>query len=169
MAYLAVLFDDLADVTSQIRAHESRKLTWVVQGIAAPEPRLLRQLSKGEEALRPPRVPQATARCTDRQPVHGGTHDSPPEARREPAVPAGQDAGKVLAIAAEQLVGAHPGQHDLHAALAGGLTHEQRVDSGRITDRLVEHVDDPGQHVHDVRRDLNLVQRDAVALRYLPG
>ena len=77
-------------------------------------------------------------------------------------------AGEMLAVAAEQLVGAHPGQDHLDAALARRLAHEQRVDRGRIADRLVEHVDHAGQQVNDVGRDLDLVQVDAEARRDLP-
>ena len=56
----------------------------------------------------------------------------------------------MLAVPAEQLVGTHPGQDDLYATLARRLAHEQCVDRGRITDRLIEHVDDAGQQVDDV-------------------
>ena len=74
----------------------------------------------------------------------------------------------MLAVAAEQLVGAHAGQDHLDAALASGLAHEQRVDRGGIADRLVEHVDHAGQQVDDIRRDLDLVQLDAELRRDLP-
>ena len=74
----------------------------------------------------------------------------------------------MLAVAAEQLVGAHAGQDHLDAALAGGLAHEQRVDRGRVAYRLVEHVDHARQQADDVRRDLDLVQVDAEPRRDLP-
>ena len=74
----------------------------------------------------------------------------------------------MLAVAAEQLVGAHAGQDHLDAALARGLAHEQRIDRGGIADRLVEHVDHAGQQADDVRRDLDLVQVDAELRRDLP-
>ena len=74
----------------------------------------------------------------------------------------------MLAVAAEQLVGAHPGEDHLDAALARRLAHEQRVDRGRIAYRLVEHVDHAGQQVDDVGRDLDLVQFDAELRRDLP-
>ena len=73
-------------------------------------------------------------------------------------VPAGQHARQMLAVAAEQLVRSHPRQHDLDAALARRLAHEQRVDRRGVADRLVEDVDHPGQQIDDVRRDLDLVQ-----------
>ena len=75
----------------------------------------------------------------------------------------------MLAITAEQLVGAHPGQDDLHAACPGCLAHEQRVDRRRVADGLVEDVDHARQQIDDVRRDLDLVEIDAVAGRHLPG
>ena len=56
----------------------------------------------------------------------------------------------MLAVAAEQFVGAHAGQDDFYAALTGGVAHEQCVDGGRVADRLVEHIDDARQQVHDV-------------------
>ena len=75
----------------------------------------------------------------------------------------------MLAVAAEQLVRAHAGQQHLDAGVAGGLAHEHGVDRGRVTDRLVEDVDHPGQHVDDVRADLDLVQPDAQVRGHLPG
>ena len=75
----------------------------------------------------------------------------------------------MLAVPAEQLVGTHPGQDHLDVSCPGRLAHEQRVDRGRIADRLIEDVNDPRQHANDVRRDLDLVQRDPVAGRDLPG
>ena len=62
-----------------------------------------------------------------------------------------------------------PDRITLTPRAARRLAHEQRVDRGRITDRLIEDVDDPRQHADDVRRDLDLVQRDPVAGRDLPG
>ena len=81
---------------------------------------------------------------------------------------AGHNAREVLAVAAEQFVGAHPREDHLNATLARRLAHEQRVDRGRITDRLVEHVDDARQEVDDIGRDFDLVQFYAVPGRDLP-
>ena len=47
--------------------------------------------------------------------------------------------------------------------------HQQRVDGGRVADRLVQGVHHAGQQVDDVRRDLDLVQLDAVPRRDLTG
>ena len=73
----------------------------------------------------------------------------------------------MLAVAAEELVGAHPRQQHLDAGGAGGLAHEQRVDRGGVPDRLVEDVDHPRQQVDDVRGDLDLVQPDAEVCGHL--
>ena len=90
-------------------------------------------------------------------------------ADRQAAVATRQHAGQMLAVAAEELVSAHPGQDDLDPALPCRLAHQQRVDRGRIADRLVEHVHDSRQHADDVRGDLDLVQVDAVPRRDLAG
>ncbi len=75
----------------------------------------------------------------------------------------------MLAVAAEELVCAHAGQQHLHAGGPGALAHQQGVDGGGISDRLVEDVDDPGKQGDDVGADLDLVQADAQVLRHQPG
>ena len=92
-----------------------------------------------------------------------------PDRAGQAVVPAGHQAGELLAVAAEQLVGAHPGQQHLDAALPGRLAHQQRVDRRRVADRLVEDVDHPRQEVNDVRGELDLVQVDAELPGHLAG
>ena len=75
----------------------------------------------------------------------------------------------MLAVAAEQLVRTHSRQQNLDARFAGGLAHENGVDRGWVADGLVEHIDDPRKHVHDVRADLDLVQPDPQVRCHLAG
>ena len=70
----------------------------------------------------------------------------------------------MLAVAAEQLVGAHAGQEDLDPDLPRRLADEIRVDRGGVADRLIEHRHDARQHVRHVRRDFDLVQLDPVGV-----
>ena len=44
-----------------------------------------------------------------------------------------------------------------------------RIDGGWITDRFVENIHDPGEHVDDVRADLDLVQSNAEVCCHLAG
>ena len=67
----------------------------------------------------------------------------------------------MLAVAAEQLVGAHPREQHLDPGLPGGLADQIGVDRGRVADGLVEEVDHPRQQVEHVGRDLDLVELDA--------
>ena len=91
----------------------------VVERVAAPEPRLLGQLGEGQEALGPAGVAQAAAGHADREAVHGADRTAARGGAGQLAVVAGHDAREVLAVAAEQLVGAHPGQDHLDAARRG--------------------------------------------------
>ena len=153
---------------AQVRAEQRGQVVRVVERVAAPEPRLLGQLGEGQEALGPAGVAQAPAPDAHRDPVDREPHAGPGRAG-QPTVLAGQQARHVLAVAAEQLVRAHPGQDHLHPALAGRLAHQQRVDGGRVADRLVQRVHHARQQVDDVRRDLDLVQLDAELRRDLAG
>ena len=158
---------DLVHIAREVGAEEGGQLVGAVERIAAAEPWLLGQLRERQEPLRPSGVTQAAACRTDREAFHGGSHHGAGSGWQPPVL-AGHDAGEVLAVAAEQFVGAHPREDHLDAALARRLAHEQRVDRGRIADRLVEHVDDAGQQANDVGRDLDLVQFYAVPGRDLP-
>jgi len=75
----------------------------------------------------------------------------------------------VLPVAAEQLVGAHPREQDLHPRLPGRPADQVGVDGGGVADRLVERRHHPGQEVDHVGGDLDLVQLDAVAGCHLAG
>ncbi len=74
----------------------------------------------------------------------------------------------MLAIAGEELVGAHARQQDLHTRVPRRLAHEQRVDRAGVPDRFVEDPHQPGQHVDHVGGDLDLVQLDVVHVRHDP-
>jgi hypothetical protein len=64
----------------------------------------------------------------------------------------------VLAVAPEELVGAGAREQHLDPCLPGGLADQERVDRGRVADRLVEGGHHPRQHVGDVGLQLDLVQ-----------
>ncbi len=145
------------------------ELVRVVEAVAAAERRLLRQLGEAEEALGPAAVPKSAPAGRHGKPVHARRDHTRAKGPRERLVPRPENAGQVLAVTAEQLVRAHSRQQDLDAGVTGGLAHEHGVDGGRVSDRLVEHVDDPGKHVHDVRADLDLVQSDPEVCRHLAG
>ena len=136
----------------------------VVQRVAPAEPGLLGKLGERHEPLGPPGIAQATIADGHREAVNREP-GRVPDCAGQPAVPAGHHAGQLLAVAAEQLVGTHPRQEHLDAALAGRLAHQQRVDGRGVADRLVEDVDHARQQVNDVRGELDLVQVDAE----LPG
>ena len=75
----------------------------------------------------------------------------------------------MLAVPAEQLVRAHAGQDHLDPARPRRLAHQQRVDGGRVADRLVQRVHHARQQVDDVGRDLDLVQLHSELRRDLAG
>ena len=75
----------------------------------------------------------------------------------------------MLAVPAEELVRAHAGQDHLDPARPGRLAHQQRVDGGRVADRLVQRVHHARQQVDDVGRDLDLVQLHPEPRRDLAG
>ena len=102
----------------------------------------------------------------DGHPVHRETHAAA-RGTGQPGVPASHDAGEMLAVATEELIGAHAGKDHLDAARTRGLAHQQGVDGGRIAYRLVERVHHARQEADDVRRDLDLMQVDAEARRDL--
>ena len=87
----------------------------------------------------------------------------------QPAVAGGQQRGVVLAVAAEQLVGAHARQQHLYPGLPGGSADEVGVDGGRVADRLVQRMHHAREQVGHVGGDLDLVQPDAVPSGQLAG
>ena len=153
----------------QLGVEQAVKLRRVVEGVAAAERRLLRQLGEAEEALGPAAVSKPPPAGRDGKPVHARRDHARTERLWQRLVPRPEKAGQMLAVAAEQLVGAHSGQQNLDAGVAGGLAHQHGVDRGRIADRLVEHIDDPREQVHDVGADLDLVQPDAQVRGHLAG
>src|SRR5260370_1013233 len=98
----------------------------------------------------------------------GGGLRSTPHGSRQACESVSHEAGEVLAVAAEQLVGAHPGEDHLDTAVPGRLAHQQRVDGRGISDRLVNDIDYPGKKADDVRRHLDFMQADAEVGRYRP-
>ena len=71
------------------------------------------------------------------------------------------DRSEVLSVPPEELVCTHARQQHLHTCVACCLAHQQGVDGGRITDRLVQDVHDSGQKIHNLRCNLDFVQPDA--------
>ena len=148
---------------AEVGTDERGQVLRIIQRVAAAEPGLLGQLGERHEPLGPARVAQAAVadghrKAVDRQPSRTADRAG------QPVIAAGHQARQVLAVAAEQLVGAHPGQDHLDPALARRLAHQHGVDRRRVADRLVEDVHHARQQVHDVRGDLDLVQVDAEPL-----
>ena len=94
----------------QLRVEQCPQLRRVVQGVAAAERRLLRQLGEAEEALGPAAVAKAAPTGRDGEPVHARRDHARAKRLRERLVPRSQNAGQVLAVATEQLVRAHSRQ-----------------------------------------------------------
>ena len=65
-----MLVDDLRRPDPPARVDQRRQVFRVVQRVAAPEPRLLRQVGEGHEALGPARVTQAAAPDAHRDAIH---------------------------------------------------------------------------------------------------
>ena len=99
----------------------------VVERVAAAERRLLGQLREGEEPLGPPHRAQAVAPDRHRQPIHRRPHDAAPYSSRQALIAGRRDAGGVLPVAAEELVGAHPRKQHLHARVARALSQMSTV------------------------------------------
>ena len=137
----------------------------VVKGVAAAERRLLGQVGEGDEALRPTRRSQAAVADCDGKPFDDRTNDAAPNRLRKSLVVGGENAGQMLAVAAEEFVSSHAGEHHLDTCVTRGLADQQGVDSGWVADGLVEQVDDARQQFGDLGRDLDLVQRNSVARR----
>jgi hypothetical protein len=67
----------------------------------------------------------------------------------------------VSAVTAEQLIGAHTGEQHLDAGFPGGLAHQHGVDCCGVANRLIKNINDPREHVDDIRVDLDLMQLNA--------
>ncbi len=160
---------DILHVGCQFRVEQRRKLWRVVKGVAAAERRLLRQLGEAEEALGPAAVSKPTPAGRNGKPVNARRDHAGTERLWQRLVLRPEKARQVLAIATEQLVGAHSGQQNLDAGFPGGLAHEHGVDRGRIADGLVQDIHDAREHVHDVGADLDLMQPDAQVCGHLAG
>ena len=164
----AVAVEHAVDAAGQLGVEQAEQVVAAVQRVAAAEGLLLAELGEAEEPLRPADGADAAAAGDHGHPLDERRDDAGTQRPRDPAVASAEQVGEVLAVAAEQLVGAHPGEQHLDPGGTSGVAHEQRVDRRRVTDRLVEDVDHPRQQVHDVGRDLDLVQRDAEVRGHLP-